>query len=152
MSTSISERQEIIDVMMARFATVTIANGYRTDLGKKVTSWETPGADQDFDLWCDIRDSEAKPEERSFQKHEHDLDFEVEVAKRSGSTGPTSRDLRKIISDLLEAVGLDRKWGRDSVLHTKILGNKILIDRKEKVTGYAVIKFRVTYRTPMYQH
>ena len=139
-------REKIVDQIEARFTTITTGNGYRTSIGDKVSVWRDnpfePG-----DVGLDIRDMGGPIEQKLANVHEQTLNIEVDVVT-AGST--TATNVRKMIADVYQAIGTDRKWNdgsQDLARNTMLTDDAMQISHAGKRVGGATIKFQVIYRT-----
>lgn len=96
-------RQQIIDVLTTRFATILIANGYKTDMGNNVTHWRASTADV----------AQAKLPHLGWEDaNEDDLDATVGQVDHLLSitckiSVKTEADIYKARADLIKMIGTD---------------------------------------------
>lgn len=143
--------QRIVNAVKSRFEGITIANGYRSDIGNKVTVWRTvqfePG-----DKGLDIRDKGGPFSQVLSNVHEHELNLEAQIAT-SGTE--SDEDLRKMVADVIQAIGAQtnghngRYWNDGSVnlaVNTELVDDSRGVRQNEYIDGDAVVKFKITYR------
>lgn len=142
MPTSI--RQQIIDAIAVRFATILTTGGYETDIGQKVTQWNVKTIDDRTIRGIDIMDVEEETTDQITRHQDHTLTIWAVVhAKESDSTAAY---LRKAIADVWRAIGADRRWStlaRD----TRAVKSEMLFNQAGQLNGAARIQFQVLYRT-----
>lgn len=143
-----SRRQQIVDAVKARFETISIANGYETDIGATVALWRDTinvrPADTDLPL-LNILDRSCQSSNSSFaiRKQEHRLTIEVELWTASSTVDTT---IRKMLADLAKAIGVDRKWGGIAD-NTEPLGDDIGVEQQGRKIAGALYKFVIVYHT-----
>lgn len=126
-------------------ATITIANGYQTDIGAKVTKWDQTPITERRMKGVDISD----PEELSFPgvtlHQDHELTVHA-VVHCKDEAGATPEYLRNAIADIWRTIGLDRTWG-NLARTTEPIKSEISVDQAGQITGGARVQFKVKYRT-----
>lgn len=138
-------RQQIIDAIAISFAGILVSGSYQTDIGSKVTIWDTTPIDDRLAKGVNILD----PEEFSFpgttlhQDHELTVYAEIFVKDQADST---PQYIRNAIADVWKRIGLDRTWGL-LARTTEPIQSKMGLDQKNKITGGAQVQFKVKYRT-----
>ena len=137
-----SLRQRIVAAVEARFATILIANGYKTDIGANVFIWK-PLPFQTSELpGMDVRDTDDTSEAQTIGEEVHTLPLEV----RCAVTGDASmEDVRKIVADIKQCIGVDVTWGGLAQDTGLVQGGQGQVETAEKIVTGAVIKFGVTY-------
>lgn len=147
MPTSI--RQQIVNAIAVRFATILAAGGYETDIGARVTQWSTTPIDERTLKGVDIADVEETTTDEVTRHQDHVLTIHAVVHAKEGAS--TAAYLRKAIADIWRVIGADRYWTVSSVRlaigGTKPLKSEILINQAGEITGGARIQFQVLYRT-----
>jgi hypothetical protein len=111
-----------------------------------VTVWQAdpfePG-----DEGLDIRDMGGPIEQTLANIHQQELKFEVDVVTH-GDTTP--ENLRKMIADVYQAIGVGRYWNDGSqnlARNTMLNDDSMTVQQHTKKVGGATIKFTVIYRT-----
>ncbi|HEX8117927.1 MAG TPA: hypothetical protein VF521_11705, partial [Pyrinomonadaceae bacterium] len=109
------KRQRIVDAVKARFATITVANGYQTDIGLKQTEWNPGprGADEDSDELPghDIRDEDETADIPVKNAGTYTRFLEVVALGYVRETADGAATTRKALEDMIRAVGKDPTWG-----------------------------------------
>lgn len=143
-----SVRQRLINAIDAKLRTVTIANGFETDMGNHVFHWKASDFSQSDlplveyrDVACDV--VEGGP----MGLHTFALTMEVEVVTAGGSATPT--EIRKAIADVYKVIGQDVQFG-GLAINTEPTGDEIKVDQADRVIGGALIRFKVVYRTRLF--
>jgi len=139
-----SKRQEIMDLVDAKFKTISIAKGFSSDLGNNVFEFrDSPIADEELpalsygDISDDINDEETG---------NHNLNLDVEISA-TGSTSPAA--MREMIQDVLTAFAPKKA---DSALRALIigaayLGSDMFIEHEKKKYMKSRITFEISYQT-----
>lgn len=142
------KRQQIVNAVKTRFAGITAANGYQTDIGLKQTEWNPgpKGADSEADELPghDIRDETETTPVRDKNSGTFDRELEITVIAELKEPGPGATLARKALEDMIKAVGVDPTWGglaRRSVP----LEDDINVDEFGQRVGAARLKFKVEY-------
>ncbi len=157
METRKTIRQRIVEAVLARFRTITPANGYNFDFSQKVFEWkdgeytyeELPAANV-----MDVKDTTEEGASMPTRQHTHKLDFETVLTtarKNEVSTAPvTSADVRKMIADFTASIGEDRRWtvaGVDLAFQTSPVSDEMDVVKGEKYLGQVRMKFTISFRT-----
>lgn len=100
-----SIRQQIIDILIARFATILISNGYKTDLGNNVTHWRTsrsivPQSNLPHLGWEDADEDE---DDVTIGQVDHALEITCKISAQSLDNVYAAR------ADLIQLIGTDVK-------------------------------------------
>lgn len=102
-------RQQIVDAIVTRFKTITVANGYQTGLGTRVFL-ARPTEPTDEECPClNIWDVDEDNSRRLNSVHEHRLKMQVFVYQ-AGSTVAGGAYIRKAVADIFKAIGQDVTW------------------------------------------
>jgi cobyric acid synthase len=148
-----SVRQSIIDAIKTRFESILISGGYQTNIGQKVTEWQAYDSN-DRNLECiEFRDTSAKitdPDEEDDNAeawHYKNLTLQVFV-QTAGTTA--SATVRKMIADVLKAVGTDVTWGGYAI-DTALEGDETMIDQETKKIGVSLVTLSIHYKTVKWQ-
>lgn len=144
-------RQQIMEAVQAALEGISVANGYRTDIGAGVKRWRPRlaegayvpfGADELPAILAQDRRCETTP--LSMQEQAHRLTVEIE-ARCAG--GETSDDLlRKILEDVRQAVGVDPTWGGLAV-DTDPQSDEFAIVQADQTLGGVLITIVIIYHT-----
>ncbi len=143
-------RQSIIDTIDTQLKTILTANGYDTDLGSNVFEWrQVPLQASELPALI-YRDAMSETEIIVLDKHTHKLTLEVEVKTEPGAIDGTLA--RKMIADVVKAIGVDHTWGALAI-KTDPLNSEIIFDEggKEKIISGAIINFEIMYRTDLWR-
>ena len=142
-----SRRQQIIDQLKTLLATVTVANGFKTNVGLNVFEWK--GIDfQDTEIpGIDIRDPSEDVDTRG-GRHFYTLMIEIE-AKVSASA--TTNEAREVLADIQTLMGSNQNLG--GLVHiVKPVQNELLeFEKINKKFGSVLIRFEVEYATKAFQ-
>lgn len=142
------KRQQIVDAVKARFALITTANGYQTDIGLKQTEWNPGprGADPEAEELPshDIRDEDETPEIKDKNSGTYSRSLEIVALGYVRETADGAALTRKALEDMIKAVGVDPTWGglaRRTLPDT----DGIAVDSLGQRVGVAHLKFKVEY-------
>lgn len=146
-----SKRQQIMNAIKTRLQSISVANGYETDLGNCIYEWklsvyqstELPGAD--------LRDT-TETVVNTIELHQHDMTVDVKIL---GNTTSLAADIRKRLADVVKAVKTDLTWG-GLAENTVIIGED-LIEAEISIAGTGTVKvngasarFTVSYITALF--
>jgi hypothetical protein len=154
-----SVRQQIIDAMKTRFAGITKANGYNSDLGNSVLDWDTETSGSDPSDWklpfCNIKDGNSECFIEVMGLFSHELAIDIEVFCTKGKS--TAAEIRLILEDIFAAIGVDDTWG-GLAQYTMFEDNdgtrrsiNLVVEQYNKTIARATIKTKVLYRTNYWQ-
>ena len=102
-------RQQIITAIDTQLKTISVANGYRTELGATVQEWDVTPLDPDSETYrLEYRDEEEARADLTVGEHTMGLVMVIRVLT-SGST--SAADIREMISDVAKAMYEDPTFG-----------------------------------------
>ena len=137
-------RQEIVDAIKARLATIRTVNGYDTDLGLHVFEWKvTAFADVELPGVC-FRDTEQTVVELTGGFRNTSLTVEFILGAASGSA--TASIVRQGIGDMVRCLDSDPTWS-GLAWDTAIQSDEMFMDHDGKLTGLAKVTAVVKYQT-----
>ena len=138
-----SVRQSILNAIKTRLQSITVVNGYETDIGSNVNMWHTTDFQETELPAIDLRDPAEEVETRG-GNHICTLTIEIE-AKVSGSASDIT--MRDIIADIIKAVGTDPTFG-GLTQDTKPVSNDSLgFGQNSKKIASIVMTFEARYIT-----
>jgi hypothetical protein len=142
------KRQQIVNAVKERFALITTANGYQTDIGLKQTEWNPgpKGADPEADELPghDIRDEVETTVVKDKNAGSYDRELEIVVIAELKEADATATLARKALEDMIKAVSVDPTWG-SLARRTIPLEEDINVDELGQQIGAARLKFKVEY-------
>lgn len=144
--------QTLVELVKRRFQDIRIANGYNTDLGLRVTLWrDTTTANwQTEELPAvNLRDKSAEIEQVMVSRQEHNITFEADAATKAANLDIEGR---KILADMLKAIGVDRKWRDEATgldMASDTLPRSWDMDVKASGTNVAFVRLTFTIRLRM---
>lgn len=142
-----SRRQQIIDQIKTLLATVTIANGFKTDVGSNVFEWKSTDF-QDTDIpGIDVRDPDEAVETRG-GRHFYNLTIEIE-AKVSSSA--TTNEAREVLADIQTLMGSNQNLGGLAHLVRPVQNELLDFEKMNNKFGSVLIRFEVAYATKAFQ-
>jgi hypothetical protein len=145
-----TKRQKLVDAVIARMQDIRVESGFQTDVGARVEEWpqrfdEEELREQPSKAIVGVYDmlDEVSKESLHSQGATHRLKIQVRIF----ITGATpARELRKMVGDVVAAIGADLTWGylaRDTEPGSE--GFIVPTDAME-VAG-AAVEFTVVYHT-----
>lgn len=149
-----SIRQKLIDQIETRLATITTGNGYETNAGNNVAVWRDlrkapfPGGNLDA---INVKDG-SSVEDRADQAigtTRHIVTVHVEFATQQSAIA-TDAHLRKIMSDIIKAVGTDRRWNDGSenlAWDTRIVSTDLDVNQAEEIVGGGQVVMEIVFTT-----
>lgn len=145
-----TKRQKIVAAVIARMQTIRTANGYQTEIGARVEEWA-----QRFDE-AELEEQPSKailgvydlPDQVSKESlHSKGATHQLRVQVRIFITGATpARELRKMIGDVVAAIGADLTWGylaRD----TEPGSEGFIVPEESMQVAGAAVEFTVVFNT-----
>lgn len=142
------KRQQIVDKVKERFALISLANGYQTDIGLKQTEWNPgpKGADPEADELPghDIRDEVETTAIKDKNAGSYDRELEFVVIAEHKEADASATLARKALEDMIKAVNVDPTWG-SLARRTIPLEEDINVDELGQQIGAARLKFKVEY-------
>lgn len=140
-----SRRQSIVDAIKARFAGITSANGYQTDVGAHVKEWQVTALEGEELPAAIISD----PREKALIDNKNSGSFTrqltIIVSMVFDESTITPEEARKALADANKAIGVDPRW---SGLATRSLPDteEVIVDPQSKKLGGARVTFIVEYQ------
>lgn len=145
-----NDRQTLVDRILARFATITIANGYLTNVGAKVKEWQTTPLDETELTTLLVRDTIAsvRPDPNGPNSSKHTWTQQIIVDAVLQESAQNAVEARKTISDINKAVAVDQTWG-GLARRSEQVNEKLMLDKSgARVAGVQVIFNVITSRRP----
>ena len=138
-----TQAQQIMDALGARLATITVANGYRTNIGASVHEDPMDSVTTSSLPVILYRDVDASTE-AELSQHRHTLNVEIGVTL--GGTAPLPL-VRKVRDDIAKAIGENQSLGGLCIsIAPPSFSWEIYQDGDEIVTG-VMFKTQISYRT-----
>lgn len=145
-----SLRQRIVDAVISRMQTISVVNGYQTDLGATVEDWprrfdeaelEALAAHAAIGVYDLTADSKKEHVESGDTMHR--LPFQIRIfAARS----VTPRNLRRMIADVILAIGVDQTWGALAITTWPGRNGFVVPSESFEISGTA-IEFEIQFLT-----
>ncbi|OGP65794.1 MAG: hypothetical protein A3K22_00980 [Deltaproteobacteria bacterium RBG_16_42_7] len=144
-------QQQIINAIDARFKTITIANGYNTELGAdKVFEWrETPIYVNNLPVLTYRDTANEKIENGPIGFFRWSLTIEIEVEIASGAA--TLSNIRNVVADILKAAGTDKGTWNGLAEYTEQPSSALMVKHEENKIAGVKITFSVIYDAPAWQ-
>lgn len=136
------KRQQIVDAIRTRLATILISNGYNTDIGRHVFEWKVKAFSEAEIPGVAFRDTDPNIRELTGGMQEVSLPVEFIVGASSGSA--TMPLIRAAIEDVLAAINSDFTWG-GLAWDTSIDTVEAFAEQEGRLTGLAKIAATVKY-------
>jgi hypothetical protein len=143
-------RQNIVDANLTRFAQITVANGYKTNIGLVVREWQTTPLDETERTAILVHDPidlvQPDPNGPNSSKRTWALQIVVDAVLQEAAQNAV--EARKAISDIFKAIGVDPSWG-GLARRSEEVSARILRDKSgANVTGAQVVYKVLTSRKP----
>ena len=153
-----SIRKRIMANVGTRLATITTANGYRTNIGNNVFEWKTNEWDTDEMMGVAYMDTSNAPEYLKMSStggvFNNTLNVELTIATQIGSGGTTNAlvmaSVRDAIADIYDAIRTDTTWG-GLALWTLPSGDDMGVDQENRTQAGANVKIAIVYRTKAFE-
>ena len=104
-------RSRIVAAFAALLATITIAGGYKTDIGNNVSEWRNHAINDGELPAVEYRDEESDPEEETVGETINRLTLYVEVTATGEEPSDAATTCRYALADILEALRTDDTFG-----------------------------------------
>ncbi len=142
-----SRRQQIIDQIKTLLATITVANGYKTNTGSNVFEWKSMDF-QDTEIpGIDVRDPSEEVETRG-GRHFYTLSIEIE-AKVSASS--TTNQAREVLADIETLFGSNQNLGGLVHLVRPVQNELLDFEKVNNKFGSVTMRLEVQYATKAFQ-
>ncbi len=133
-------RASIIDALVARIQTISVAHGYHTALGAHAFSW-LPRVIEPGELpAANVRDMDDSIAIDSAPFDSHMLSVEIDVAANGVAA------IRQAVYDVYKAIGTDPTLG-GLAIDTQLQGDSLVLDQNESLVVGATISIAVMFRT-----
>lgn len=144
------KRQAIVTAIKTRFATITIVNGFRTNIGAIQKEWQTTALDASEKPAHMVHDPAdvIRPDPNGANSSRRTWALEIHVATVLQETSQTAAEARKSISDIKDAVRSDPTWGGLAKRSEEVVDRLIRDNTGANVTGALVIFRVITSRAP----
>lgn len=145
-----NDRQTLVTAILARFALITTAGGYLTNVGAKVKEWQTTPLDETQLTTLLVRDPIATklPDPNGPNSSRTLWSTQIIVDAVLPEGGQNAAEARKTISDINKAVGVDQTWG-GLAKRSEQVSEKLMLDKPGGlVAGVQVIFNVITSRRP----
>jgi hypothetical protein len=141
-----SRRQQIIDAVKARFATITPENDYETNLGNSLDEWRTEAFDDSELPGINLRDESEPVTYASKQSGSvlRQLNIVADLIFKEADCSATLA--RAGLAEVEKAIAVDPTWGSLAKL-TIMNVSRLMTDDKGMWLGGAQIAFTIEYFT-----
>jgi hypothetical protein len=140
-----SKRDQIFAAVKARFATITVAAGYQTDIGANVLEWQLTALDNGqlpASLLSDPVEETSTEGSKNSATYTRLLTIVAQLVL--AETDATATMARKALADVIKAIGTDDKWG-GLARRTLPKKDELVVDSESARIGGARIEFIVEY-------
>lgn len=145
-----NKRQQIIDYLDDRLRTITIANGYNSDVGNNVFAWrETQLQPNELPALIYTDKINGLREDGPVGMFRWSLQIEMIIAVESGADTP--KKIREIIEDVFRLVGHNLRWNNLAQTTELPSGDEMTIEKHDKTIGQASIIFNIIYDAPKWE-
>jgi hypothetical protein len=144
----VTHRAEILQAIQAQLATLTIANGYSTDVGLNVRYWQDLPIEYDGPSVITFFDSKDDPAAEVGSLHEHRLEIRIDaIAYIKADAIVESCNL---LADIVALIGKNRRWTK-AVINTYLGENLKEIELKSKLAVRVTQELEIQYRAPFFK-
>ncbi len=143
-------RQTLVDRILARFAGITTAGGYQTNIGAKKKEWQTTPLDESESPAILVRDpvDVVRPDPNGPNSSKHTWAQQIIADAVLPESDQNAVEARKAISDIKKAVAVDQTWG-GLAKRSEEVSDKLMLDKTgARVAGVQVIFNVITSRRP----
>lgn len=137
-----TKRQQIMTAVGTRLGTITLANGYVTNLGTNVSYWH------DLPLEYAQEALVYRDESQDYSQANRVQDCLLHVELEAVVLGATRAG--DALSDLIRAIGVDATWGGLAV-STQLVRDEIAVETDGREVAQVLLQFDIAYRTPLWQ-
>jgi hypothetical protein len=141
-------RQALVTAIKARFATITIANGYRTNIGLIQKEWQTTHLDESERPAHMVHDPvdtrQPDPNGENSSRKRWALQIVAEAVLNESAQNLT--EARKAISDFKQAVAVDDTWGGLAIRSEEVVDRLVRDKSGANITGAQVVFKVITSR------
>lgn len=138
-------RAAILTAIQSQLTTITIANGYNTDLGARVFYWHDLPFEYGEQGALSIRDTETLIAEVN-QRFHHEITIELEAVAFTDDPLMTGCNM---LSDLIRCIGIDPTWGRQAT-QTQPTRTETIVETQGKTAIRVLLAMTVSYRSDRY--
>lgn len=139
--------QTILDNIVTRLKTITVANGYATNAGNSVHEKKLARLDQAELPALVVRLGPDEIEDVDKVASIHVLPVEVEVLASGADAHDT---VRKAVYDVYKAAGVDETWTNQAI-KTVARGHDPIEEKREREVAGAVVRLDVHFITSRFQ-
>jgi hypothetical protein len=142
-------RQRIVDVLTTRLATITIADGFKTDVGKSVHRWLGFGLGTDKLPAVEYKDTFDNQSQGTIGRVDHTLTIGLQLISRRNTEATedaAEKEIRLIIADINQMIGTDETMS-NLAEDTELIDDEIVMEQLENKQWGATISLNIEYRT-----
>jgi len=144
-----SKRQKIISAVINRMEGISVDDDYETDLGERVRDWEVNFQDEELPVLsvCDtVGDINFVNDNLDAPSQVHKLPVLLRVFCKSDTR---AADLRKMMADLIRAVGVDPNWtdadDKKLAMWTRVTKAGIIVPAENFEIAGAAVELEIAY-------
>lgn len=142
-----SKRQQIVDAVKARMATITTANGYTSNVGQQVFEWQATSVDASklpCILVSDPVETNLGGTDDNKNSAQRTFGLQFEVSLLLAETNQTAVKARLALEDVIRAIGTDQKWS-GLARRTEPVSDELKLDEEGTRISGVQMKFIVEY-------
>jgi hypothetical protein len=139
-----SKRQQLVNKVKERFAAITTANGYQTNIGAQLTEWHLSPKEPAQLPGLDVRDETEETVVENKNSGVYERKLQITAIAELLETTETATQARKAEADIIRAVGVDQTWGglaRRTLPETA----DVTVDDKGQRIGAVRVVFQIEY-------
>lgn len=145
---SFSPRKDLMAAVATRFAAITVANGYQTNIGSKFKRWYVTSLDPAQLDALIVNDGlfTRNSDDPNSGRHTWELTIFANIVLGPGDANPELAT--KAIEDVYKAIGVDPRWS-GLARRTDEVSDEIKVDKEGTRVGGAQVIFKIiTSRKP----
>lgn len=142
------KRTQILTSLSALLATITTANGFRTNVGQNVEEWDETPLDPDLEtLRIEYRDESGEQSYEAVGEHLHIMPVTFRILCQNNTAGSALSTLRSALADLYQALYADvTLGGLCQDINQDGEARQFYGEKADRAAG-AEIRYRIEYTT-----
>lgn len=136
-----TKEEEIISAIKTKLQTITVANGFNTEVGSNVNDFNDMTIPKDTSEYCEIRDPQtnfAQKGDPDYIENAHAQQMIVEIFVQFEKKDITYA--RKAAADIYKMIGVNKWWFNDNyqIRFTALRHQKVVNQEDREITGLKV--------------
>ncbi|HEV2706246.1 MAG TPA: hypothetical protein VGV59_10005 [Pyrinomonadaceae bacterium] len=147
-----SRRQQIVEAVKTRFATIRTAHGYQTEVGANVREWYLETLDEEelpaLLISDGIEDTIVPEQGKNSGTYTRHLEITAIVVLAVAAAN--AANARAALADVIACIGKDDKWG-GLARRTLPVSDELGVDKESERIGGVRVTFVVEYSRPPWE-